>query len=120
MTKSILMIAALSTVTIFPLMPLFQTPAIAMMPSSCSNANTEFSSELENSSPPRSADTIDKLTHLMWAIEGAILFLDLNCSEEENYAELRASFKNSHASTKKTCIQLAANESKCIGKRYRG
>ncbi len=120
MKKSILIIAALSTATILPITPQFSTSANAMMPSSCANAGVEFSSELENSSPPRSADTIAKLTHLMWALEGAMLFLDLNCSDEQNYTELRDSWKKSHTSTKRACTQLAADESKCVGKRYRG
>lgn len=85
---------------------------------SCDSAESDLSSAIENSKPPRSEGVIVELQNLMWILKEVTQWLDSNCRSEDGYSETRASLNNSYNAALNACRGMSSTGA-CYASRYR-
>ena len=90
------------------------------MPEQCRAAIAAFSADLAiMRNPPRTADTVTLLRHIMYVSQQMMSVLDGSCGDWGGRQAMFAQFSNEYQSAHKTCTQIANDpDGLCYSKRY--
>lgn len=90
------------------------------MPEQCRASIAAFSADLAiMRSPPRTADTVTVLRHIMFVSQEMMSVLDGSCGDWGGRQAMFGQFSNEYQAAHKTCTQIATNpDAVCYSKRY--